>query len=65
MIVVGEATTLRTVLTPGKVVLGSLRKQIKETLGSKPINSVPPWSLHQSWPLTQVPVLSSHSDFAL
>jgi hypothetical protein len=32
---------------PGMVVLGSIRKQVEHARGSKPINIIPPWPLHQ------------------
>jgi hypothetical protein len=32
---------------PGLVVLGSIRKQAEQARGSKPVSSIPPWSLHQ------------------
>ena len=32
---------------PGLVVLGSIRKQTEKTMGSKPVNSSPPWPLYQ------------------
>jgi hypothetical protein len=31
----------------GLVVLGSIRKQAKQTRGSKPVKNIPPWPLHQ------------------
>ena len=31
----------------GLVVLGSIRKQAEQTRGSKPMNNIPPWPLHQ------------------
>jgi hypothetical protein len=38
------------VATPGQVVLGVIRKQIKQAMGSKPVNSVSSWSLLQFLP---------------
>jgi hypothetical protein len=32
---------------PGLVVLGSIRKQAEQAMGSKPVSSIPPWPLHQ------------------
>jgi hypothetical protein len=31
----------------GLVVLGSIRKQTEQARGSKPVNNIPPWPLHQ------------------
>jgi hypothetical protein len=31
----------------GLVVLGSLRKQVEQARGSKPVRNIPPWPLHQ------------------
>jgi hypothetical protein len=31
----------------GLVVLGSIREQAEQASGSKPINNITPWSLHQ------------------
>jgi hypothetical protein len=42
-------------VAPGLVVLGSIRKQTEQAMGSKPVSSTPPWPLHQL--LLQVPVL--------
>jgi hypothetical protein len=36
---------------PELVVLGSIRKQAEQVRGSKPVNSIPPWPLHQLLPL--------------
>ncbi|KAM7336862.1 hypothetical protein ACRRTK_002981 [Alexandromys fortis] len=36
--------------TPGLVVLGSIRKHSEQAMGSKPVSSVPPWSLLQCLP---------------
>jgi hypothetical protein len=35
---------------PGVVVLGSLRRQAEQAMGSKPVSSIPPWPLHQLLP---------------
>jgi hypothetical protein len=43
---------------PGLVVLGCVRKQAEQGRGSKPINNIPPWPLHQLL-LMQVPALPS------
>jgi len=32
---------------PGLVVLGSIREQAKQARGSKPVNNIPTWPLHQ------------------
>ena len=32
---------------PGLVVLGSIREQAEQARGSKPVNNIPPWPLHQ------------------
>jgi hypothetical protein len=32
---------------PGLVVSGSIRKQSEKGRGSKPVNRIPPWPLHQ------------------
>jgi hypothetical protein len=32
---------------PGLVVLDSIRKQVEQANGSKPIRNIPPWPLHQ------------------
>jgi hypothetical protein len=32
---------------PGLVVLGSIRKQVEQARGSKPVSNIPPWPLHQ------------------
>ena len=32
---------------PGLIVLGSIRKQVEQARGSKPVRNIPPWSLHQ------------------
>jgi hypothetical protein len=31
----------------GLVVLGSIRKQAEQVMGSKPVSNIPPWPLHQ------------------
>jgi hypothetical protein len=31
----------------GLVVLGSIRKQVEQARGSKPVKNIPPWPLHQ------------------
>jgi hypothetical protein len=31
----------------GLVVLGSIREQAEQARGSKPVNNIPPWPLHQ------------------
>jgi hypothetical protein len=36
--------------TPGQVFLSSIRKQTKQTMGSRPTSSIPPWPLHQRLP---------------
>lgn len=35
---------------PGLVILGSIKKQAEQAMKSKPVNSTPPRSLHQSLP---------------
>ena len=40
---------------PGLVVLGSIRKQAEQARGSKPVSSIPPWSLHQLLPPSSCP----------
>ena len=51
---------------PGLVVLGSLRKQAEQAMGSKLVSSSPSWPLHQLLPQgscpARVPVLTSSSD---
>jgi hypothetical protein len=37
--------------TPGLVVVGAIRKQAEQAIGSKPVSSTPPWSLLQFLPL--------------
>jgi hypothetical protein len=32
---------------PGLVVLSSIREQAEQARGSKPLNNIPPWPLHQ------------------
>jgi hypothetical protein len=32
---------------PGLVVLGSIREQSEQAMGSKPVSNIPPWPLHQ------------------
>jgi hypothetical protein len=32
---------------PGLVVLCSIRQQAEQARGSKPVNNIPPWTLHQ------------------
>ena len=32
---------------PELVVLGSIRKQAEQAMGSKPVSSTPPWPLYQ------------------
>ena len=41
--------------TPGLVVLGSIRKQAEQAMGSKPGSSTPPWPLHQLLPPGSIP----------
>ena len=36
--------------TPGLVVLGSIRKQAEQAMGSKLVSSSPLWPLHQPLP---------------
>lgn len=36
--------------TPGKVVLGSIGKEVEQALGSKPVSDISPWPLPQSMP---------------
>ena len=36
--------------TLGLVVLGSIRKQSEQAMGSKPVSSISPWPLHQLLP---------------
>ena len=40
----------------GLVVLGSIRKQAKKAMRSKPVSSTPPWPLHQLLPPGSDPV---------
>ena len=35
---------------PGLVVLGSIKKQAEQAMGSKPVSSTPPWPLFQLLP---------------
>jgi hypothetical protein len=48
------------------VVLGSLRKQADQAMGSKLVSSIPPWPLHHLLPSGSspvcVPVLTSLND---
>jgi hypothetical protein len=51
---------------PGLVILGSIRKQAEQTMGSKPVSSTLPWLLYQlltsgSCPASD-PVLTSFED---
>lgn len=46
--------------TPGQVVLGSIRTQTKQAMGSEPVSRSPPWPLLQSLP--PGPALSSFPD---
>ena len=50
----------------GLLVLGSIRRWTEQAMGSKPVNSFPPWPLHQRLPPGScpvwVPVLTSFSD---
>ena len=32
---------------PGLVVLDSIRKQVEQARGNKPVSNIPPWPLHQ------------------
>jgi hypothetical protein len=32
---------------PGLLVLGSIREQVEQARGSKPVSDIPPWPLHQ------------------
>jgi hypothetical protein len=32
---------------PRLVALGSIRKQVEQARGSKPVSNIPPWPLHQ------------------
>jgi hypothetical protein len=32
---------------PGLLVLGSIREEAEQARGSKPVNNIPPWPLHQ------------------
>jgi hypothetical protein len=45
------------------VVLGFIRKQAKQGMGSKPVSSIPPWPLHQLLPPRFLPCLSPCPDF--
>jgi hypothetical protein len=41
---------------PGLVVLGSIRKQAEQVMGSKAVSSSPPWPLHPLLPPGSCPV---------
>ena len=45
--------------TPGLVVLGSVRKQAEQAIGSKAVSSTAPWPLHHLFSPSLVPVLIS------
>ena len=34
-------------IIPGLVVLGPIREQAEQARGSKPVQNIPPWPLHQ------------------
>ena len=38
------------VVIPGLVVLGSIRMQVEQAMGSKTVSNTPPWPLHQLLP---------------
>ena len=42
--------------TPRLVVLGSIRKQAEQAMGSKPVSSSPPWPQRQLLPAGSCPV---------
>jgi len=43
----GRTQPIRGVVVPELLVLGSIRKQAEQAMGSKPVSNIPPWSLHQ------------------
>ena len=45
---------------PGLKILGSIRKQAEQAMGSKPVSNIPPWPLHQ---LVFPDQLEFHPDF--
>ena len=47
MIDVGEPSSLCMVSAPGQVVLDGIRKQVVQTMRSKPVSSISPWPLLQ------------------
>ena len=47
--------------SPEQMILGCIRKQAEQAMGSKPASSVPPWPLHQF--LLEVPYLCFCPDF--
>jgi hypothetical protein len=55
-----RSSSLRGSLIPGQVVLGSIRTQTKQAMGSEPVSRSPPWPLLQSLP--PGPALSSFPD---
>lgn len=42
--------------TPGLELLGSIRKQVEEVMGSKPVSTTPPWPLCQFLPPESCPI---------
>jgi len=42
--------------TPALVVLGAIRKQVEQAMGSKPVSSIPPHPVHQLLPPRSCPV---------
>jgi hypothetical protein len=46
VIKVGGGQPLVGGVTPGLVVLGSIRKQAEQASGSKSVRNIPPWPLH-------------------
>jgi hypothetical protein len=41
------------------MVLGSIRRQVEQARGNKPLSSIPPWPLHQLLPPALLEFLSS------
>jgi hypothetical protein len=46
----GRAQPISGGAIPGLAVLGSIRKQVEQAMRSMPVNSTPPWPLHQLLP---------------
>jgi hypothetical protein len=46
LVIKGERPLVRGTIS-GLVVLGSIREQAEQARGSKPVENIPPWPLHQ------------------